>query len=74
MLTDGAPVAVKVLDGSEQKVEDFISEVERMQHENTLQLIGYCVDGHSRALIYEFLHWGTLDMLISSENQNHTLT
>lgn len=76
MLTDGTPVAVKGLDSSEQNVEDFISEVESiggMQHDNTLQLIGYCVDRHNRALIYEFLQGGTLDMLISSENQNHTL-
>ncbi|KAH6828074.1 hypothetical protein C2S53_013090 [Perilla frutescens var. hirtella] len=76
MLTDGTPVAVKVLHGSEQNVEDFISEVERigrMQHTNILQLIGFSVDGSKRALIYEFLQGGTLDMLLYSENQNHRL-
>ncbi|XP_057774239.1 rust resistance kinase Lr10-like [Salvia miltiorrhiza] len=70
-LSDGTPVAVKVLDASEQDDEEFISEVERiggMQHSNILQLIGYCADGRRRALIYELLQGGTL-----AEKQSHTL-
>ncbi|KAL1550689.1 rust resistance kinase Lr10-like [Salvia divinorum] len=76
-LTDGTPVAVKVLDASQQDNEGFISEVEiigGMQHANILQLIGYCIDGRRRALIYEFMQGGTLvDLVLSPENQNHAV-
>ncbi|XP_042053192.1 rust resistance kinase Lr10-like isoform X2 [Salvia splendens] len=76
-LADGTPVAVKVLDASQQDDEDFIAEVEiigGMQHANILQIIGYCIDGGTRALIYEFLQGGTLaDMVLSPENQNQTV-
>ncbi|KAL0452422.1 UNVERIFIED_CONTAM: Rust resistance kinase Lr10 [Sesamum latifolium] len=76
MLVDETRVAVKMLDHSEQNVEDFIDEVDtigRMEHANVLQLVGYCVDGRKRALVYEFLSSGTLEMLISSESQSHML-
>lgn len=77
MLVDQTPIAVKMLKWSEQSIEDFISEVERlgrMQNPNILQLIGYCADGEKRALVYEFLPNGTsLEKLLSSEKQGHTL-
>ncbi|KAL2249060.1 UNVERIFIED_CONTAM: Rust resistance kinase Lr10 [Sesamum indicum] len=76
MLVDETCVAVKMLDHSEQNVEDFIDEVDtigRMEHVNVLQLVGYCVDGRKRALVYEFLSSGTLEMLISSESQSQML-
>ncbi|XP_042049105.1 rust resistance kinase Lr10-like [Salvia splendens] len=76
-LSDGTPVAVKVLDASQQDDEAFITEVEiigGMQRVNILQLIGYCIDRRRRALIYEFMQGGTLaDMVLSRENQNHTV-
>ncbi|KAK4436228.1 Rust resistance kinase Lr10 [Sesamum alatum] len=76
MLVDETHVAVKMLDRSEQNVEDFIDEVDtigRMKHVNVLQLVGYCVDGRKRALVYEFLSSGTLEMLISLDSQSHML-
>lgn len=34
--------------------------VSRLKHENFVQLLGYCVDGGSRVLIYEFASNGSL--------------
>ncbi|KAG8390398.1 hypothetical protein BUALT_Bualt01G0079200 [Buddleja alternifolia] len=75
MLIDKTHVIVKMLNGNdcERNVDDFIEEVERigrMQHENILQLIGYCVNGSKRALVYEFLPRGPLEKFISLQNQS----
>ena len=34
--------------------------VSRLKHENFVQLLGYCVDGNSRILAYEFASNGSL--------------
>ena len=34
--------------------------VSRLKHENFVQLLGYCVDGGSRILAYEFASNGSL--------------
>lgn len=34
--------------------------VSRLKHENFVQLLGYCVDGNSRVLAYEFASNGSL--------------
>ena len=34
--------------------------VSRLKHENFVQLLGYCVDGGSRVLAYEFASNGSL--------------
>lgn len=76
-LGDGTPVAVKVLDASQQSIEEFINEVGiigRIQHPNILGLIGYCASVGKRALVYELLQGETLEALItSSRKQNQTL-
>ena len=43
------------------RVLDFqVSMVSRLKHENFVQLLGYCVDGNSRVLAYEFASNGSL--------------
>lgn len=37
-----------------------VSMVSRLKHENFVQLLGYCVDGNSRILAYEFASNGSL--------------
>ena len=37
-----------------------VSMVSRLKHENFVQLLGYCVDGGSRVLAYEFASNGSL--------------
>ena len=34
--------------------------VSRLKHDNFVELIGYCVDGGSRVLVYEFASNGSL--------------
>lgn len=34
--------------------------VSRLKHDNFVQLLGYCVDGNSRVLAYEFASNGSL--------------
>ena len=38
--------------------------VSRLKHDNVVELLGYCVDGNTRILAYEFATMGSLhDML-----------
>ena len=38
--------------------------VSRLKHDNVVELVGYCVDGNTRILAYEFATMGSLhDML-----------
>ncbi|KAI3870337.1 hypothetical protein MKX03_001472 [Papaver bracteatum] len=68
-LTNGIQVAVKVLDNSDgsNNGEEFVNEVGtigRIHHLNVVRLLGFCVEGSTRALIYEFMLNGSLDKFI----------
>ncbi|CAH9094555.1 unnamed protein product [Cuscuta epithymum] len=77
-LRSGHFAAVKMLLNSKGNGEDFISEVatiERIHHVNVVQLIGFCVEGCKRALVYEFMPNGSLDKyLLSQEGLTSTMT
>ncbi|CAL8115713.1 unnamed protein product [Prunus armeniaca] len=69
-LRSGRLVAVKILGKSKANGQDFINEVAtigRIHHVNVVQLIGYCVEGSKRALVYEFMSNGSLDKHIFSK-------
>uniref|UniRef100_A0A7N0VE57 non-specific serine/threonine protein kinase n=1 Tax=Kalanchoe fedtschenkoi TaxID=63787 RepID=A0A7N0VE57_KALFE len=70
-LKDGRPVAVKVLSsGNSGNGEDFINEVasfSRTSHVNIVSLIGFCIEGSKRALIYQFMANGSLEKFIYEE-------
>ncbi|XP_059434646.1 rust resistance kinase Lr10-like [Corylus avellana] len=62
-------VAVKMLGKSKANGQDFISEVAtigRIHHINVVQLIGFCVEESTRALVYEFMPNGSLNTFIFS--------
>ncbi|KAF2593315.1 hypothetical protein F2Q70_00044134 [Brassica cretica] len=64
-LKDGRAVAVKKLDNSAEPESNFefltqVSRVSKLQHENFVQLFGYCVEGNLRILAYEFATMGSL--------------
>ncbi|PRQ55487.1 putative glycerophosphodiester phosphodiesterase, protein kinase RLK-Pelle-LRK10L-2 family [Rosa chinensis] len=62
-------VAVKILNNSNEKGEDFINEVGtmgRIHHLNVVRMVGFCADGYIRALVYEFLPNGSLQNFLSS--------
>ncbi|KAG6741386.1 hypothetical protein POTOM_054620 [Populus tomentosa] len=76
-LTNEITVAVKLLNNSIGKGEEFINEVgtmARIHHVNVVRLIGFCADGFRRALVYEYLPNGSLQKFITSaDSRNHFL-
>ena len=76
-LFSGPFVAIKMLGKSKGNGQDFISEVAtigRIHHTNVVRLIGFCVEGSKRALVYEFMPNGSLDKYISSSEDSISLT
>ncbi|XP_052197253.1 rust resistance kinase Lr10-like [Diospyros lotus] len=69
-------VAVKILHDVKGNGEEFINEVGtigRIHHINIVRLVGFCVDGFRRALIYEFLTNYSLEKFISSNKERLSL-
>ncbi|TQD93624.1 hypothetical protein C1H46_020779 [Malus baccata] len=69
-LRSGRFVAIKVLGKPKANGQDFISEIAtigRIHHANVVQLVGYCVEGSKRALVYDFMPNGSLDKYIYSK-------
>ncbi|XP_062079023.1 rust resistance kinase Lr10-like [Humulus lupulus] len=77
-LCSGPFVAVKMLGQSKSNGQDFINEVAtigRIHRVNVVRLIGFCVQGTRRALIYDFMSNGSLDKYIfSRETTNVSLS
>ncbi|KAL8144855.1 hypothetical protein AgCh_003174 [Apium graveolens] len=69
-LRSGLVVAIKILTKSKTSGQDFINEVGTIgmiHHVNIVRLVGFCVEGSKRALIYEFMPNGSLDKYIFLE-------
>lgn len=64
-LRNGVQVAVKTLSAtSKQGLREFVSEINTIatvRHQNLVQLIGCCVEGTDRILVYEYLENSSLD-------------
>ncbi|CAJ1971930.1 unnamed protein product [Sphenostylis stenocarpa] len=72
-LRSGPYVAIKMLAKSKGNGQDFINEVAtigRTHHQNVVELIGYCVEGSKRALVYKFMSNGSLDKFIFSKDES----
>ncbi|XP_059316925.1 rust resistance kinase Lr10-like isoform X1 [Lycium ferocissimum] len=72
-LHNGSQVAVKVLNELKGRGEDFINEVasiSRTSHVNIVSLVGFCFEGHKRALVYEFMPNGSLEKFIYEERSD----
>ncbi|CAM0878811.1 unnamed protein product [Alopecurus aequalis] len=66
---DRRKVAVKFLHHSGPKGEEFLNEViiiGRTSHVNIVTLLGFCLEGSKRALVYENMPNGSLDRYIYS--------
>ncbi|KAF5188879.1 Pr5-like receptor kinase [Thalictrum thalictroides] len=70
---DGVPIAVKVLKNSRADVmkKQFMAEVSTMgrtYHRNLIKLYGYCNEANTKALIYEYMEKGALDVILKKNN------
>ncbi|XP_010540934.1 PREDICTED: receptor-like serine/threonine-protein kinase ALE2 [Tarenaya hassleriana] len=72
-MEDGAEVAVKLLTRDNQNRDrEFIAEVEmlsRLHHRNLVKLIGICIEGRTRCLVYELVHNGSVESHLHGDDK-----
>ncbi|KAL0372782.1 UNVERIFIED_CONTAM: Receptor protein kinase TMK1 [Sesamum calycinum] len=69
-LHDGTKIAVKRMESgvmSEKGLDEFKSEIAvltKVRHRHLVVLLGYCLDGNERLLVYEYMPQGTLSRFL----------
>ncbi|XP_057451256.1 G-type lectin S-receptor-like serine/threonine-protein kinase At4g27290 [Lotus japonicus] len=76
-LATGQEIAVKKLSSlSGQGITEFINEVKliaQLQHRNLVNLLGCCIHGNERMLIYEYMDNGSLHSFIFDDTKSKLL-
>ncbi|KAL8160406.1 hypothetical protein V2J09_001943 [Rumex salicifolius] len=74
-LINGSPVAVKrILNNVGQAEKEFRVEVEaigHVRHKNLVRLLGYCIEGTHRLLVYEYVNNGNLEQWLHGAMSHH---
>ncbi|OWM78769.1 probable receptor-like protein kinase At2g42960 [Punica granatum] len=74
-LINGTEVAVKkLLNNLGQAEKEFRAEVEaigHVRHKNLVRLLGYCIEGVHRMLVYEYVNNGNLDQWLHGGMRQH---
>ncbi|KAL2941740.1 hypothetical protein RDABS01_030090 [Bienertia sinuspersici] len=74
-LMNGTPVAIKrILNNLGQAEKEFRVEVDaigHVRHKNLVRLLGYCVEGTHRMLVYEYVNNGNLEQWLHGAMRQH---
>ncbi|KAF2310337.1 hypothetical protein GH714_007881 [Hevea brasiliensis] len=69
-LTNGTPVAVKkLLNNPDFRVE--VEAIGHVRHKNLVRLLGYCIEGTQRLLVYEYVNNGNLEQWLHGAMRQH---
>ncbi|XP_074267420.1 cysteine-rich receptor-like protein kinase 44 [Silene latifolia] len=77
-LENGEQLAIKRLSKStsEQGSNEFMAEASllaKLRHRNLVKLLGFCLEGDEKLLVYEFMSNGSLDRFLFDPNKSHLL-